>query len=98
ALLMLLLLIVAALWRVARLSAQREGHSYFSTRRLFNELCALHALDWPTRKLLRQLARAHHADHPARVFVEPQWFEAARIPESLAAFRPQLTQLKSRLF
>ena len=97
-LLVLLLIVVVGLWKVAHVSAQREGRSHFSPRRLFQELCALHALDWPSRKLLRQLARANHLDHPARVFVEPQWFEAAQIPETLAPFRPQLTQLKSRLF
>ncbi|MHB8969305.1 MAG: hypothetical protein ACYC3X_03775 [Pirellulaceae bacterium] len=97
-LLVLLLLIVAGLWKVAHVSAQREGRSHFSPRRLFKELCALHALDWPSRKLLHQLARANHLDHPARLFVEPRWFEAAQIPETLASFRPQFTQLKSRLF
>jgi hypothetical protein len=98
ALVVLLLLIAAALWKVARISAQREGRSHFSSRRLFDELCALHELDWPSRKLLHQLARAHRLEHPARVFVEPQWFEAAQIPETLAPFRPQFRQLKSRLF
>ncbi len=78
--------------------AQREGRSHFSSRRLFDELCALHELDWPSRKLLHQLARAHRLEHPARVFVEPRWFEAAQIPETLAPFRVQFLQLKSRLF
>jgi hypothetical protein len=97
-LLVLLLIVVVVFWKVAHVSAQREGRTHFSPRRLFKELCTLHALDWPSRKLLHQLARANHLDHPARLFVEPQWFEAARIPETLAPFRPQLMQLKSRLF
>ena len=32
----------------------RRAASYYSPRRLFNDLCTLHELDWPTRKLLRQ--------------------------------------------
>ena len=41
------LVVVAVVWARA-VRAHRERANYNSPRRLFNELCALHQLDWPT--------------------------------------------------
>lgn len=84
-------------WAVGHFGAQREGHSYYSPRRLFRELCAVHELDWASRRLLRQLARAHRLAHPAQVFVEPRWFDG-QLPPELEAHRVQLAALKAGLF
>ena len=86
------------LWRVARMVAMRDGRSYISTKRLFQQLCRLHELDWPSRRLLRRLAQARQLKNPARVFLEPTWFEAAEIPAALRPFAPQLAEIRQRLF
>ncbi len=85
-------------WVVSHWGARSEGHSYCNARRLFRDLCLIHELDWPSRRLLRQLARAHSPTPPAQVFVEPDWFDAPRLPEDLQAYRRQLAALKERLF
>ncbi len=86
-------LVAAALWRT-----WKRRQPVDCPRHLFAELCARHELDWPSRRLLRQLSRAYDLEHPARLFVEPQLFDAARLPEALRSFQPQLAVIKSRLF
>ena len=85
-------------WRVARRLAMHDGRSYFSSKRLFLELCQTHGLDWPSRRLLGQLASAREPAHPARVFVEPTWFQTAAIPETLRPYRQELEVLRRQLF
>ncbi len=91
-------LLCIVLWRVARMVAMRDGRSYFSTNGLFKQLCQQHDLDWPSCQLLRRLARARRLDNPAQLFLEPDWFDAVEIPVPLQPFRPQLEQIKQRLF
>ena len=54
--LVIVAIIAVVLWRVARVAAMRDGRSFFSSKRLFQELCQLHELDWASRRLLRRLA------------------------------------------
>lgn len=96
--LILPLIIAAVVWAVLHIRSRRERANYTSPRRLFNELCTHHELDWPARKLLRQLARSRHYDHPAQIFVEPTCFDSTQIPPQLQAFRAELLRLKARLF
>ncbi|NLX55812.1 MAG: hypothetical protein GXY58_11915 [Planctomycetaceae bacterium] len=93
-----LLIAAVVAWIVTRIRRHRERVNYNSPRGLFNDLCALHDLDWPTRKLLRQLARLQHHDHPARIFLDPAAFEPANIPPPLQPFQAELRRLKTRLF
>ena len=86
------------LWWVARAVALRDGRSYFSTKRLFYELCRLHELDLSSRRLLRRLAQARQLKHPSQLFLEPTWFEPAEIPAALRPFQPQLAEIKQQLF
>jgi hypothetical protein len=86
------------LWKLARLNAQREGASFNSPRRLFRDLCRFHQLDWPSRRLLWRLARSHQLEHPARVFIEPAWFDAQRLPSSLRSYNHTFAQLQTQLF
>jgi hypothetical protein len=92
------LVVIAVVWAAVQYRMRRARASYYSPRRLFHELCKLHALDWPSRKLLRQLARSRHLEHPARLFLEPACFDPGNVPPALQAFRTELLQLKSRLF
>ena len=86
------------LWRVARVAAMRDGRSYYSPKRLFAELCQLHELDWASRRLLRRLAHALRLEHPAQLFLEPAFFEAARMPTELRSEQTRLKEFKRRLF
>jgi hypothetical protein len=97
-LLVILLVVGALLGAAAFWRSRQQGRPVDCPRRLFAELCARHELDWPSRRLLKHLSRAYDLEHPARLFVEPQLFEAARLPESLHAFQPQLAALRTRLF
>lgn len=86
------------LWRVARVIALREGRSYFSSKRLFLDLCRLHELDLPSRRLLQRLAQARGLQHPGRLFLEPALFNTAEIPSPLRPYREQLAEIRERLF
>ena len=92
------LVLALVFWKVARVIALRDGQSYHSPARLFNDLCRLHGLDFPSRKLLWRLAKIRQLEHPAQLFLEPTWFDMANVPASLQPFRPQLAELKQQLF
>lgn len=94
----ILVVVSAILGGVALWRTWKQRQPVDCPRHLFTELCARHELDWPSRRLLKQLSRAYELDHPARLFVEPQLFDAARLPEPLRPFQPQLAAIKSRLF
>ena len=83
----------AGLFLVARRMALRDGRSYFSTKRLFRELCQLHELDWPSRRLLWRLARAHDSE-ASRSPVPGADLVYRRTPRFLAPTR----EIKQRLF
>lgn len=93
-------LLIAAFvaWIVTCIRRCRARGNYNNPRTLFNDLCALHDLDWPTRKLLRHLARLQHHDHPAQIFLDPTAFEPPNIPPPLQPFQAELRRLKTRLF
>ena len=92
------LVVATLLWKVALVIALRDSQTYHSPARLFNDLCRLHGLDFPSRKLLWRLAKIRQLEHPAQLFLEPSWFDTASVPASLQPFRPQLAELKQRLF
>ncbi len=85
-------------WRVSRVMAMRDGRSYFSPRRLFRDLCRLHELGWSSRLLPQKLARARQLKDPAQLFLEPAWFEPAKIPPRLRPQQGKLGAIKQRLF
>jgi hypothetical protein len=62
------------------------------------ELCRGHELDQVSRRLLRSLATWHRLAQPARLFVEPQWFDAASLSEPLRMRQAELERLRDRLF
>lgn len=86
------------LWRLAKRVAREGRGSYYSTNRLFGQLCRLHRLDWPSRRLLKKLAQARQLDPPTRLFIESSWFDASELPVSLQPFRARLAEIKRRLF
>jgi len=77
---------------------QRARWRQDSPQTLFVELCEAHALSWSDRQLLRALATAHELPCAARVFVEPERFDVARLPRALSSRADEITSLKHRLF
>lgn len=72
--------------------------SYDSRPELFRELCRVHRLDWSSRRLLRRLAAEWEMTSPALLFVEPERFNAARLPPDWQPSANQLERIRQRLF
>jgi hypothetical protein len=90
---------IAILWYVSRAVERRARRGHFdSSLGLFLNLGKAHNLSWPQRWLLWQLARCHQLDEPARLFLEPEHFSSANVPDSLRAKRDQLMLISRRIF
>jgi hypothetical protein len=72
--------------------------SYDSPPELFRELCRVHRLDWSSRRLLKRLAAEWEMTSPALLFIEPERFNAARLPADWQESAEQLNQLRQQLF
>ena len=97
--LLILAALVLGIWALARLLAIRERRrSFDSPRRLFLSLCRAHQLSWRDRWLLWRVAKVQKLKDPARLFLEPERFEAARLGPALTAKTPRLAALREQLF
>jgi hypothetical protein len=76
---------------------QRRRH-YSSPRELFLSLCRAHRLRWKECWWLWQLARQQHLEDPGRLFLEPERFDASRIPPSLRRRQSEFDRLREQLF
>ncbi|MBN2578089.1 MAG: hypothetical protein JXB10_03780 [Pirellulales bacterium] len=65
---------------------------------LFLSLCRAHRLGWKQCWWLWQLARQQQLTDPGRLFLEPERFEASRIPVALLPRKRHLQELRERLF
>ena len=92
----LLLLTLLVSFLLARRRQKEFLHN--SPSRLFHELCRAHRLDLANRRRLKKLAAAENAESAAALFVEPKYFDAANIPQSLNSSANELRQLRSKLF
>jgi hypothetical protein len=72
--------------------------TYDSPPELFRELCRVHRIDWADRRLLKRLAAEWEMTSPALLFIEPERFNAARLPEHWQENARQLEQLRHHLF
>lgn len=72
--------------------------SYDSPPELFRELCRVHRIDWSHRRLLKRLAAEWEMTSPALLFVEPERFNAARLPADWQEKAVELEQLRQQLF
>lgn len=72
--------------------------TYDSPPELFRELCRVHRIDWANRRLLKRLAAEWEMTSPALLFIEPERFNAARLPEHWHEKTGQLEALRQRLF
>jgi hypothetical protein len=89
--------IAAGLVLLSWLLHWRRQH-HFSPRELFLRLCRAHRLRWIEYWWLWQLARHQNLEDPGRLFLEPERFDAARIPAKLHPQMRQLHGLRERLF
>ncbi len=87
-----------AFWMIAQVMAQREGQSFDSPRRLFNDLCKIHQLDWRQRFRLRRLARARRLMTPSQLFLDPAFFNRDKLDERWEPHAVQLAELQQRIF
>lgn len=91
-------LLVAAACIIAQRLARRQQPGYCSSRRLFLDLCRAHGLDQKKRSLLRELARYQRLQQPARLFLEPDRFEAANLGSSLASRSGEIQRVRDTVF
>jgi hypothetical protein len=89
----IVLLILAML-----INRDRRRRGYSSPRELFLSLCRAHKLKWSECWLLWRLARSQHLTDPARLFLEPQRFESARLSLAVGPRAAQLKSIRDRLF
>ena len=69
------LAVATACYVAQRFTASRERGRFYSSRRLFYDLCRLHRLDASSIRCLEQLARREKFAHAAEVFVRPDLFQ-----------------------
>jgi hypothetical protein len=86
------------LWGAAHWLQRRGGMSANRPLGLFLRLSKAHGLSWSDRWLLWRLARSHRLRAPARLFLEPERFDASRLPPALRRHAPRLEGLQERLF
>jgi hypothetical protein len=85
-------------WGLAHWMERRHGLFANRPMGLFFSLSKAHALSWSDRWLLWQLARSHRLRAPARLFLEPERFEASRLPPAMRRHVARLEGLRQRLF
>jgi len=90
--------IIGAFWLTMRLFRARQRRNTNCPWRLFKDLCAAHHLSYRDRQLLTQLAHQHRLEHPAMLFVEPAWWEAAKLGRAWQRSIGEIHRLRDRLF
>ena len=97
--LLILAAAVVAVWLLSYFVRRQERRgAYISSGGLFLSLCRAHRLRWSQRWLLWRVARAQRLRDPARLFLEPQWLEPARLSPALRARANELNGLRKQLF
>jgi len=89
---------IAIVWLVARHLRRRDAGSYHNHRGLFRELCGAHRLRWSERRLLKKVARQQRVIVPARLFVEPERFDAKCLDELRESQHRRAATLAESLF
>lgn len=69
-----------------------------SPAELFRELCRLHRVDRAGRRLLKRLAVHWGLASPALLFVEPEYFQPAKLPEEWQPESRKIDRLRRKLF
>lgn len=91
--------LILLLWLLSLLvNWQERGCRRPSPFRLFLAVCRAHRLNWPDTWLLWRLARSQRLTEPARVFLEPERFDAVHLTGTLGHSRGRLAKLREQLF
>lgn len=69
-----------------------------SPKKLFRTLCRTHQLDRASRRILRQMASHQRLGQPARLFLEPERFEAVNLSPALRSQNEKVGELQAKLF
>ncbi len=94
-----LITLIVVLWFISRAMERRaRGGHYDSSLRLFLSLAKAHDLSWSDRWLLWRLAGCQQLKEPARLFLEPERFDTAELPDSLLVKRDRLSMIAKRVF
>lgn len=90
---------IIGLWMLSRWwLGQGSSGTRNSPRALFTELCRVHGLKAGDRQLLLVLAETNQLVQPCDVFVDPMFFDEARVPPTLSGRKADVASLKRRLF
>jgi hypothetical protein len=90
---------IIGLWMLSRWwLGQGAPGTRNSPRALFAELCRFHGLKAGDRQLLLVIAETNQLVQPSDVFVDPTFFDDARVPATLAGRKADVASLKRRLF
>jgi hypothetical protein len=90
--------VVLLIWVLSKFVRKERGQVFNSPRRLFHSLCKAHGLNWSSRMLLRRLARRQKLTQPARLFLEPDRFQARNLGPKLKAQQARLDRLRDTIF
>jgi hypothetical protein len=69
-----------------------------SPRGLFRELSRAHRLDMSARRLLKRLAAARQVSPPVLIFVQPEHFSTAELPDELVEHADEIARIEQSLF
>jgi len=90
---------ILAIWLLVHLlKIQERRGGYISAATLFLSLCRAHRVGWSQRWLLWRVARAQQLREPARLFLEPERLDAARLGPALQTYAAALDGLRQRFF
>ena len=92
---LLMMTIAYSLWRSRR---DKREFLFNSSPRIFNELSRAHRLDRAHQKLIRKLAVTNSVENAAAMFVEPEYFDTAKLPTALSSSASKYRQLRHELF
>lgn len=92
------LLVVVAIVSYWRSKRQKIEFLRNSSSHMFGELSREHRLDRANRRLLKKLAAAQGAENASMLFVEPDCFDATKLPPALKPSASELRQLRHELF
>jgi len=91
--------IALVVWVLSYIVRAQEGRRrYRGPIWLFLSLCKAHRLRWSDRVLLWRVARAQSVRDPARLFLEPELLQPAKLGPSLRMRTAQLKRLSDLLF
>ena len=91
--------IALAIWLLACFKERQDGPERTnSPRRLFRDLCRAHGLKFSDRWLLWRVARWQRLSQPAKLFLEPERYDAANLSPRLRSRQTQLAKLRDKLF